>query len=140
MATPVSILIRSMDRPTLARALDSAAGQSYPDIELVIVAASGSSHAGVPSTWAGRPVRFVAGATALGRADAGNVAIDAATGEWLNFLDDDDELLPNHVQSLLDVERVAAPERVIYSRSLVVDESGGTTSFGKAHHPLDLLV
>ncbi|MGE0208359.1 MAG: hypothetical protein AB7S42_04365 [Lysobacteraceae bacterium] len=40
----VSILIRSMDRPTLQRAIASAAAQTWPNLEIVVVAACGSRH------------------------------------------------------------------------------------------------
>src|SRR6185503_8403694 len=97
----VSILIRSMDRPTLERALDSAAAQDHPDLELVVVAACGPRHRALPETWRGRPLRMVVPPEPLDRARAANAALDAARGEWLNFLDDDDELLPRHVSTLL---------------------------------------
>ena len=77
----VSILIRSMDRATLARAMTSAAAQTHPNVEIVVVSANGADHRPVPSTWNDRPVRFVAGTAKLDRADAANVALDAADGE-----------------------------------------------------------
>src|SRR5262245_17136508 len=118
MSAPlVSILVRSMDRPTLRRALDSVAAQDYPAIEVVVVGASGASHAPPPSTIGQFPVRFVASKYPLPRAEAANAALEAARGEWLNFLDDDDELLPSHVSTLraaLDAERAC---RLAHSRS-----------------------
>jgi hypothetical protein len=41
----VSVLIRSMGRPMLQAALDSIAGQLYPNIEVTVVAASGDANA-----------------------------------------------------------------------------------------------
>ncbi len=41
----------------------------------------------------------------VGRARAGNLALAAARGEWLNFLDDDDVLFADHVEVLLDAVR-----------------------------------
>ena len=38
----------------------------------------------------------------MGRAHAGNLALSAATGEWLNFLDDDDLFFADHVEVLVD--------------------------------------
>ena len=54
----VSILIRSMDRPTLDRAIDSAMKQTWPNLEIV-VAACGSSHRELPDSIAGRDVRLI---------------------------------------------------------------------------------
>jgi len=102
MSAPlVSILVRSMDRPTLRRALDSIAAQDHPAIEVIVVAASGASHSALPDTCGRFPLRMLAQAHALPRAEAANAALDAAHGDWLNFLDDDDELLPSHVTTLL---------------------------------------
>ena len=121
----VSILIRSMDRPTLARALHSAAAQSWPHLEIIVVAACGAAHRPLPATFEGRPLRLVHAASPrrLARAEAANVAIDAAQGDWLNFLDDDDELLPLHFAELLAAARPAG-ERVVYGRTRVLDAAG----------------
>ena len=121
----VSILIRSMDRPTLARALDSAAAQSWPNIEIVVVAACGSVHQPLPASWKGRPLRLVYPQPdrRLPRPEAANFALDEARGEWLNFLDDDDELLRQHVATLLGASR-SRGERVVYARTRVLDAQG----------------
>jgi glycosyltransferase involved in cell wall biosynthesis len=47
-------------------------------------------------------VRYHATGTKVGRARAGNLALEMATGEWLNFLDDDDLLFADHVEALFD--------------------------------------
>jgi len=123
----VSILIRSMDRPTLTRALDSAAAQTWPNLEIVVIAACGRAHRALPETWNGRPLRlvFAESGDKLARADAANLCLVSARGEWLNFLDDDDELLPQHLATLLAAPR-ANGERVVFSRTRVVDAQGRT--------------
>lgn len=123
----VSILIRSMDRPTLARALDSAATQTWPNLEIVVVAACGSPHRPLPDEWKGRPLRLIRRQPdrRLPRPEAANAALDAARGEWLNFLDDDDELLPRHLSTLLAAPRTDN-ERVVFSRTRVIDAQGRT--------------
>jgi tetratricopeptide (TPR) repeat protein len=124
----VSILIRSMDRPTLQRALQSAAAQTWPNLEIVVVAACGSTHRALPDTIDGRTLRLVYPQPdrRLLRPDAANVALESSRGEWLNFLDDDDELFPDHVATLLAALRLHG-ERVIYSRSQVRDADGRVT-------------
>lgn len=121
----VSVLIRSMDRPTLTRALDSASTQSWPNLEIVVIAACGAAHRTLPPTWRGRPLRLVVapGGARLPRAEAANLCLASAHGEWLNFLDDDDELLPAHLQTLLDAAR-NGDERVFYAKSRVIDADG----------------
>ncbi|MBB5208712.1 glycosyltransferase [Chiayiivirga flava] len=124
----VSILIRSMDRPSLQRALDSVVAQTWPSIEIVVVAASGASHRDLPPEIRGRTVRLVHAASGLplSRPDAANLAISHVRGEWFNFLDDDDEFLPHHVETLVTASGLAA-QRVRYSRTAVRDEHGHVT-------------
>jgi len=100
----VSIIIRSMDRPTLSDALDSVALQVYPNIEVVLVNAKGTDHREV-GEWCGRfPLRIVTSEEEfpLHRSRAGNVGLQAANGEYLLFLDDDDWLAPDHIAKLSD--------------------------------------
>jgi len=119
----VSILVRSLDRPTLQRALDSVAAQDYPNIEVVVVAAS-ASHRDLPATCGAFPLRLVRTTRALKRAEAANVALEAARGEWFNFLDDDDELLPMHVSRLRAALDANPGARLAHSISQDVDASG----------------
>ncbi|MEP6941022.1 MAG: glycosyltransferase [Rudaea sp.] len=121
----VSILIRSMDRPSLGRALASAAAQTWPNVEIVVVAACGEGHRALPAEFGGRPLRLVTApdGARLPRADAANLALGAAHGEWLNFLDDDDELSPQHLVTLLTAPRDGG-ERLVYSQTRVLDGAG----------------
>ena len=121
----VSILVRSMDRSTLNRALDSAAAQTWPNIEIVVIAACGHSHRPLASEHLGRPLRlvFAPADSRLSRPEAANVALEAAAGDWVNFLDDDDELLPKHLATLFGAAR-SVDERVIYARTRVLDSRG----------------
>jgi hypothetical protein len=129
VATPlVSILIRSMDRPTLDRAIDSAVKQTWPNLEIVVVAACGGKHRILPTPVAGRDIRLIVPNPdrTLARPDAANLALESARGEWLNFLDDDDELFPEHINTLMRATR-SAEQRIIYSRAEVRDQGGRVT-------------
>jgi len=101
----VSIIVRTKDRPTLLRnALKSIAAQNYRPIEVVLVNDGGCE---LPM----EELKGILGNVALnylrleqntGRAHAGNVGIENAKGEYVGFLDDDDELYPEHVSTLAD--------------------------------------
>ena len=96
----VSVLVRSLDRPELSRALDSVAAQTWPRVEVVVVDAKGQGHRALPAWCGGFPMRLVAGSGPLHRSEAANRAIDHARGDFCVFLDDDDYLAPDHVQRL----------------------------------------
>lgn len=136
----VSVLVRSMDRPVLARALDSIAAQTWPNLEIVVTAACGGRHGPLPGEYGERPLRlvFAEDRRPLSRPEAANLCLEAARGEWLNFLDDDDELLPHHVRTLMDAAGTA-DARVVYSKAQVLDEAGrpaGTCGFAGFHAQL----
>jgi tetratricopeptide (TPR) repeat protein len=116
-----------MDRPTLERTLDSIAAQTWPSLEIVVAAACGHGHRALPEEHGGRRLRLVRGALdeRLPRPIAANLCLESAEGEWFNFLDDDDEFLPEHIEKLLTAPRPNG-ERVVYSRTRVVDQSGAT--------------
>ena len=98
----VSILIRSVDRQYLQEALDSVALQTYPSIEVVVVAAQ-PGHRPLPPHCGPFEMRLVTTDVALHRGQAANKALSQARGEFLLFLDDDDWLLPGHIARLAHV-------------------------------------
>ncbi len=105
-ATPkVSILIRTHKRPQwLREAILSVERQTYPNIEIVIVEdGEPLSQPMIENEFAHLSKRLVYRSTGspVGRARAGNLALSLASGEWLNFLDDDDAFYADHVESLL---------------------------------------
>lgn len=135
----ISVLVRSMDRPTLARALDSVAAQIYQPAEIVVVAACGPSHRELPALWKNLPLRLIVPGSQLKRAAAANAALDAATGDWLNFLDDDDELLPDHFLQLAGALESKPQCRLAFTKTIIVRDDGSTAdSFGWPHHRLQL--
>lgn len=131
----VSVLIRSMDRPTLGRALASVSVQDYAPLEVVVVAASGQRHRALPEHCGPHPLRLVVPDHPLPRADACNAALDHARGEWLNFLDDDDELLPGHVTALRRALETNPDARLAHAQSLMVASDGTTSIYGSEFQP-----
>jgi GT2 family glycosyltransferase len=100
----VSILIRTHRRPAFLReALLSVARQTYRNVEAVVVEdGEPTAREMVEREFRGvLEVRYHATGTPVGRSRAGNLALSMATGEWFNFLDDDDLLYADHVETLL---------------------------------------
>jgi len=102
MAVPplISVIVRSMDPPTLPRALASVAKQDYANVEVVLVAACGPSHRPVDATPYPFRLTFVASPERLPTPRAANTGLDASHGELLTFLDHDDEFLDGHLTGL----------------------------------------
>lgn len=131
MTARVSIVVRSMARPSLAKALDSIAAQDHPDVQVVLVAACGAAHP-APAARCGRfPVRYVASDERLPRPLAANAGIEAATGDFVTFLDDDDTIAPGHVSGLAAALAGAADARVVHSLARAVFLDGRTQLIGR---------
>ena len=129
-----------MDRPTLSRALTSAATQVTPPSEIVVIAACGPHHRTLPDKWQDVPLRLVRPNTPLSRAAAANAVLGAARCSWLNFLDDDDELLPNHLEQLSKVLEAHPAAKLAFAKTEVVDDTGRVDHvMGRPHHPIHLL-
>ena len=116
-----------MGRPTLARALASVAAQTWRPLEIVLVDAAGAgldmrSHAGIP-------VRVARGGGALDRPRAANAGLAAARGAWIGFLDEDDEIEPDHVARLVATASVAGLP-VAYGQTRMIAADGAERIFG----------
>ena len=122
MSPLVSVLIRTMGRPSLARAIAAAASQTHRPLEIVVVNAAGKPLAPLNAP-PGVRTRIVEGGP-FGRPRAANAALDAAQGDWLVFLDDDDAFAPTHVESLLASAGKSPGVRVAYSATAVVEPDG----------------
>ena len=102
-APSVSIVIRTKDRPGfLRRALASVAAQAYPRLEVVVVNDGGEDPSPVLAEFeSALEIFLVNHPDAIGRSRAAQAGLEAATGELVNFLDDDDEFRPGHLATLV---------------------------------------
>ena len=121
----VSVLIRSMDRPTLRAALDSVALQTYSNIEVVVINAMGEGHSALGALCGRFPMRLAAGDGPLERSRAANLGMETARGAYLIFLDDDDLFLPEHLTKLTKALLIGK-KRVAYTGVKVVDKDDAT--------------
>jgi LmbE family N-acetylglucosaminyl deacetylase len=95
---PVSVVVRTKDRPALLReAIDSIRATSYP-AEIVVVNDGGKQ----PDA---RDVRLVNLAQSAGRSEAMNRGVRAAKSAFIAFLDDDDLFYPEHIDALTAASR-----------------------------------
>lgn len=101
----VSAVIPTRNRPELVtRAVRSALGQNYPHMEvLVVIDGPDSATEAVLSAIEDHRLRVVALPENVGGSEARNVGVRSARGEWIAFLDDDDEWLTHKIS--LQMER-----------------------------------
>ena len=125
----VSIICRTMGRPHLQQALQSIAAQDYPHIEVVLVDASGDNSLEYNSAAGDRPVVLVNTGKPLGRSAAANAGLDAARGKYIQFLDDDDWLSPNHVSQLVMALENDAELGAAYSSTQKTNAAGDSLDF-----------
>lgn len=144
----VSILIRTVDRPAwLREALASCAHQTYSNIEVVVVEDGPERSRAVVDSFRDRlDIVYRATDEHVGRARAGNIALETATGEWLNFLDDDDVLFADHVEVLVDgamAANAAGAYALAWETHTEVDRERGTyrerLHVTRHHQPFDRL-
>jgi glycosyltransferase involved in cell wall biosynthesis len=98
----VSIVVNTYYRnETLGKAIESARGQTYDNTEVVVVDGSGEGHAAeVVDGFA--DVRYVGGSGNDDGVLADRViGLDATSGAYVQFLDDDDQLCPEKIERQL---------------------------------------
>lgn len=100
----VSLVLATRDRPErLARAVESVLGQSYENLELVVVNDGGAPVEGVLDALDRRDrIVHLRIPHRRGRAAARNHGLRVARGEYVGFLDDGDTLDAHHVATLVD--------------------------------------
>lgn len=134
----VSVIVRSMGRPELPRALDSIANQTYPNIEVVLVDALGTGEL-CPGEWCGRfPLRTVCLGKQLPRPNAANAGLDNVRGEYICFLDEDDWFFPDHAAVHVQALRVNTGKWAAHSAVRAV-HNGREQVFDKKYNRYHLL-
>ena len=119
----VSIIITTHNRPRLLSRAVASAQLAGRDPEIVVVDDASTDETGeVCRSLPG--IRYIRVERHQGVACARNVGLHASSGQYLTFLDDDDERLPGSLD--MQVERLEAEPRagMIYGQALIVGGSG----------------
>jgi glycosyltransferase involved in cell wall biosynthesis len=123
----VSVVIPTRNRAErlTTHALPSALSQRGVDVEVVIVddGSDEETRRALESLENGR-VRVVRHPQREGQSRARNSGIEAARGEWIAFLDDDDLWAPDKLRQQLDAAAAAGAE-FAYTGVIMVDEARG---------------
>lgn len=150
----ISVIVPTFERSEmLPRALDSIYGQTYPNVEIIVVDDNIPGSDWEAQTLAAlEPYRgranfhYTKTTGATGGGAARNRAIGLCTGEYVTFLDDDDRFLPEKLEkqyrfmveqdldvSYHDVKWVDSGERLVELRSLDHTRDFSVNGLLKAH-------
>lgn len=139
----VSVITRTVKgrEALLRQAIQSVANQTYGAIEHIVVQDGGSVDPAALDPLAmrdGYNLRLL-GLPKSGRSAAGNAGLQAATGRWCVFLDDDDLMFGEHLEVLVGAV-TEAHSRAAYSLAWEVPTAfktaGDGTSYVEASHLL----
>jgi glycosyltransferase involved in cell wall biosynthesis len=125
----ISVVIATRDRPEMVREAIAAvlAQEDVGDIEVLVVFDQSTPDASLASLSAGtsRTVTVLTNTRSPGLAGARNSGIDAATGTYVAFCDDDDYWLPGKLARQLDALE-AEPDATLCTCGIEVHWSGET--------------
>lgn len=129
----ISVIIPTYKRPTyLARAIDSALNQNYDRVEIIVVDDNDAESEGraltekVMEKYSQNPcVTYIKHEVNKNGSAARNTGFKHAQGEYVAFLDDDDEFLPEKLSSQLEcLQGKDSSFGACYSNYLRVNENG----------------
>ena len=129
----VSAIITTHNRADLLlRAVESVLSQTFTDYEVIVVDDGSTDHTQkVMATQRDPRIRYLRHETAVGPCAARNTGIDNARGEYVAFLDDDDEWLPGKLA--LQVRALETEDAIValaYCWYDYVDDSDGVRRQG----------
>lgn len=97
----VSVVLTTYNRASLlVRAVRSVLAQTLGDFELIVVNDAGEDVAALLAGFADPRVVHVCHAVNRGQGAARNTALRLARGEYVAYLDDDDQYYPEHLETL----------------------------------------
>lgn len=131
MTPLVSVTIPAYNRSeTIGRALHSVLNQSVQDFEIIVVDDGSSDNtANIVQSFADNRIRLLRHETNLGAGPARNTGMKAAQGQYIAWLDSDDEWFPDKLQVQIAAMRRASSEyRASYTAYEIVQQG-----FSKIH-------
>lgn len=97
-----SVIIPTHNRPeTLSKAINSIVYQKYKNYEIIVVNDAGNDVGEIINQFPKENIKYVSLQNNLGLAGARNEGLKYVTGDYICFLDDDDNFLPDHFDTIL---------------------------------------
>lgn len=133
----ITVIICTRNRsPLLSAAILSILGQTHPHVEIIVVDDGSTDNTQeVLKTFSHLPQVRCFQQASLGQPVGRNLGLDHATGEFIAFLDDDDELYPAALEHALASLEAHPGVGVAYSDVTVMDEAGQEKGL-RANRPL----
>lgn len=130
----VSVIIPAYNRAhLLGRAIDSVLAQTYPHLEIIIVDDASIDHTKeLVDSYQARDnrIRYLVHERNKGPSAARNTGLAAATGNFIAFLDSDDEWLPERIERHIEVFDRHPDCHIVYSPMKWVYSDGTTRVVG----------
>lgn len=134
----VSVIITSYKRPLqmVQRAIESVLNQSWKDIEIIIVDDNTDEDMNmyrlgrIVELYPNKFVNYISYPENHGACYARNIGIDCSNGDYLAFLDDDDEWLPDKIEKQMKVMQ-SSDVALVYCSAFIKNDTTGTMSCGK---------
>lgn len=128
-----SLIIPTIGRDTLARAVDSVLSQDLESDLFEVIVVNDAGHPLVAADWQHSPQARIVSTNRRERSVARNVGAAVARGTYLGFLDDDDWLLPGALREFWHLAQQAPQADWLYGGIRVVGHDGavlGESNFG----------
>lgn len=125
----VSVVIRTHRRPeVLRKTLDLLRQQTYQYYEVVLIEdGEPTAREMVEEDFKDIPIRYFSTGTPIGRSAAANLGFSLSKGKYLNLLDDDDYLYPEHLELAVSVaERDGVDVVFVQDLSLSIEKKQDT--------------
>jgi len=126
----VSIVIPTLNRARLlTRAIKSVLNQTYQDIEIIIVDDGSTDETEkVIKRCRNKKIKYIKHKKTIGPGAARNTGIDATCGDYIAFLDSDDEWLPKKLEKQISLfKKNVAKTGLTYCGVELVDQYSGKT-------------
>jgi glycosyltransferase involved in cell wall biosynthesis len=103
MESKVSVIITTYNRPEyLPFAINSVITQTHKNLEIIVVNDAGQDVSDIVKSFDDNRIKYINKSKNAGLGAARNTGLDNATGKFVNFLDDDDQFYPFHIQTLVE--------------------------------------
>ncbi|VAX32280.1 hypothetical protein MNBD_NITROSPIRAE02-1387 [hydrothermal vent metagenome] len=123
----VSVIVPTYNRARLlGRALQSILNQTYRDFEVIVVDDGSTDNTGeVVRSFSALDIRYIRHKNNKGEAAARNTGVLAARGDFIAFLDSDDEWLPEKLEKQMAVFQDQSPHvGIVYSNMCEIERTG----------------